>query len=56
MQVVVSQKKVSRRQNHPQISKQIATSHNFASLRYLQETAIGHHGNELFTSRISEGK
>jgi hypothetical protein len=48
--------KASIRQNYPQISKQIATSNHFASLRYLQESAVRHHGNDLVTSKISEGK
>jgi hypothetical protein len=49
-------KKTSRRQKHPQVSKQIATSNHFASLKYLQESAVGHHSNDLVTSKILKGK
>jgi hypothetical protein len=40
--------KTSRRQNYPQKSKQIAILKCFASLRYLQESAVGHHGNNSY--------
>jgi hypothetical protein len=49
IQVVTGKKKASKRQNYPQISKQIATSN-------LLESAVRHHGNDLCTSKISEGK
>ena len=38
------------------ISKQIAISKSLASLRYLQETGVRHHGNDLVTLKISDGK
>ena len=56
IQVITGPKKASRRQNYPQKSKQIAISNCFASLQYLQESAVGHHGDNLVTSKISEGK
>ena len=48
--------KASRRQIYPQWSKNIATSTCFASLRYLQGSALWHHGNDLVTSDILDGK
>jgi len=42
IQVITGQKKASRRQNYPQISKQIAISNHFASLLHLQESAVRH--------------
>ena len=53
---VVNGQKTPRRQNYPQESKQIATSNHFVSLQYLQEPAVGHHSNDLVTSKILEGK
>ena len=52
---MTGQNKASRRQNYPQISKQIAISNRHVSLRYLQESA-DRYGNDSVTSKISEGK
>jgi len=57
IQVVTDpKKKASRRQNYPQISKQIGISNRLASLLYLPESAVRHIVMTWSHQRFRKGK